>query len=286
MRIRLLALAGFLAVVLVSLWACSDKENGGTSELFSNGPPAVPPRGFYMGVLPIPAEEQAFESAYAQAAEFAEFVPVWGKPSPFYQMPDDLAGSWGKVFVDQYIYGNGMFPIVHLTFMGEGLSLAAPPDMVHPALADPAWRAAYKEAALKIARISHPAYLSLGNEVNRWYEGCGAGESDPNGFQHYVSLYEAIYNAVKVVSPETKVFCTFAREIVSEHRPADLEVLRMFDPSKMDLLALTSYPYAVQGIRFPADIPPDYYSQALVYLPGVPLALIEMGWPSLEALGG
>jgi hypothetical protein len=31
-----------------------------------------------------------------------------------------------------------------------------------------------------------------------------------------VTLYEEIYDAVKELSPETKVFCTFAREVVAE----------------------------------------------------------------------
>jgi hypothetical protein len=77
--------------------------------------------------------------------------------------------------------------------------------------------------------------------VNRWYEKYGVGENNPNGFQHYVNLYEEIYDAIKKLSPETKVFCTFAREIISENREADLSVLPMFKPEKMDLLVFTSY---------------------------------------------
>ncbi len=285
MRTRFSFSLCFLSIVLALTMGCSGEGNN-TPEQTPKGPPPVPPRGFYMGTLPMPAEGQTFESAYAQAAEYAEFVPVWGRPSPFYRIADDLEGDWGKVFVDQYTYGNGMFPLVHLTFMGEGLSLASPPDMPHAALNDPLWRAAYKEAALNVVRAAQPPYLSLGNEVNRWYEKYGAESSNPNGFQHYISLYEEIYSAVKAASPQTKVFCTFAREIVSEHRPADLAILSMFDPAKMDLIAFTSYPYAVQSIQLPSDIPPDYYTQAQVYMPGIPLAFTELGWPSLEALGG
>jgi len=73
----------------------------------------------------------------------------------------------------------------------------------------------------------------------------------PNGFQHYVSLYEEVYDTVKKKSPKTKVFCTFAREIVSENWEADLKVFKMFPPDKMDILVFTSYPYAVQGINIP-----------------------------------
>ena len=59
----------------------------------------MPARGFYMGVLPIPAEGQSFDSVYAEAGECGEFVPVWGRPTPFYELAEDLKGDWGKTFV-------------------------------------------------------------------------------------------------------------------------------------------------------------------------------------------
>ena len=286
------SLVVFLALVvplLLPLVSGCSPRNQPTEEAVTAGPatlPGTPARGFYMGVLPTPAEGQSFADAYAQTAEYAEFVPVWGKPSPFYRMADDLAGDWGRVFIKGYIYGNGMYPLVHLSFMGAGLTLATPPGMEGATLSDGAWRAAYKQAALDVVRVVQPCYLSLGNEVNRWYEAYGVDKSNPNGFQHYVSLYEEIYDAVKAASPQTKVFCTFAREIVSEHREADLKVLQLFNPDKMDLLVWTSYPYAVRGIKRPSDIPDNYYSQVSAYMPGKPLGFSELGWSSLEALGG
>lgn len=179
-----------------------------------------------------------------------------------------------------------MFPIIHISFIGPNVTLITPPDMKNATLSDPEWREAYKQAVLDVVKISRPLYLSVGNEVNRWYERYGDKEGDPNGFQHYVSLYEEIYDEVKEISPETIVFCTFAREIVSENREADLKVLSFFNPNRMDLLVFTSYPYAVRGINRPQDIPDDYYSRALKYMPGKPFGLIEIGWPSIEAFGG
>ncbi|MEM3466962.1 MAG: hypothetical protein QW566_10870 [Candidatus Jordarchaeales archaeon] len=110
--------------------------------------------------------------------------------------------------------------------------------------------------------------------------------NNPNGFQHFVSLYEEIYDAVKKLSPETKVFCTFAREIISENREADLTVLSMFKPEKMDLIMFTSYPYAVRGINRPSNIPDNYYVEALSHLPGKPFGFSELGWPSIDVFGG
>lgn len=248
--------------------------------------PKVPGRGFFMGVLPVPGDGQTFEEAYLQAAKYSEFSPVWGRPTPFYDLADDLGGEWGEMFVEAYIRGNGMFPVIQLSFIGPDITLVTPPGMEGSTLSDPRWRDAYKQAALDVVKALRPLYLSLGNEVNRWYEKYGAEEGDPNGFQYYVSLYEEIYDAVKELSPSIKVFCTFAREAIYENREADLSVLSMFNPERMDLLVFTSYPYAVRGINRPSDIPDDYYSIALTYMPNIPFGFSELGWPSMDAFGG
>ena len=248
--------------------------------------PETPSRGFFIGFLPTPGDEQSFEEAYSQASHYSDFSPVWGRPTPFYNLSDDLSGNWGQIFVEQYIRGNGMFPIIHLTFIGQNVTLITPPDMKDATLNNTTWREAYKKAALDVVRSSKPLYFSIGNEVNRWYEKYGIGKDNPNGFQYYVNLYEEIYDSVKEISPKTKIFCTFAREIVSEKREADLDVLSMFNPEKIDLLIFTSYPYVVQGINTPSDIPDDYYSKALDYLPNKPFGFSEVGWPSIDDFGG
>jgi hypothetical protein len=248
--------------------------------------PALPARGFFMGVLPTPSGTDSFGDTYKKASGLADFAPVWGRPSPFYELARDLAGSWGQTFVQQYTRGNGMFPIINMSFIGESMTLQAPPGTEGATLSDPNWRRAYLQAALDAVKAVRPAYLSLGNEVNRWYERYGAKADDPNGFQNYVTLYNETYDSVKRLSPQTTVFCVFAREIVSENREADLSVLSMFDPERLDMLVFTTYPNAVQGIRRPADIADDYYSRALKYLPGKPFGLTEAAWPALDYFGG
>jgi len=243
-----------------------------------------PDDGYLMGVLPNPAAGQSFEDAYSEASEFTDLVPVWGRPSTFYELPGELEGEWGSVFVDQLTRGNGMAPLIHLSFIGEGMSLKSPPGVMNPSLSNPEWRLAYKRAAVEAVEASKPRYLSVGNEVNRWLEAYGL--DGDNGFMHWVSLYEEIYDEVKELSPETKVFCTFSREIVSENREADLDFLSLFDPDKLDVLAFTSYPHSVQGVNRPSDVPPDYYSKAASMVPGKPLGFTEIAWPSHPAFGG
>jgi len=274
---------GLLALCVVILIGIVLKNGCAKKILIPMDSPQLPLRGFFMGILPTTAQGQSIEDAYIQAAQYSEFVPVWGKPTPFYNLANDLSGSWGQIFVNQLIRRNGMFPIIHLSFISSGVTLVTPPGMENTTLSDPKWRAAYKQAALDVVKTMRPLYLSLGNEVNRWYE--KYGEDGPNGFRNYVSLYEEIYDAVKKLSPETKVFCVFVREIVSENREADLEVLRLFNPNKLDLLIFTSYPYAL-GKTNPAMIPDDYYSKAVDYMPGKTLGFTEIAWASLAALGG
>lgn len=282
---RVSALCAVLLIEVVLISGCPKKEPtpGEPDIIVPFDSPQLPARGFFMGVLPTPAQGQSFDSAYAQAAHHSEFVPVWGRPTPFFNLATDISGNWGETFVQQLIRGNKMFPIIHLSFIGSGMSLVTPPGMENATLSDPSWRAAYKQAALDVVQTARPRYLSLGNEVNRWHE--KYGEEGPNGFEHYVTLYEEIYNEIKNISPETNVFCVFAREIVSENREADLEVLRLFNPDKVDLLVFTSYPYAL-GKTNPSLIPDDYYSKAADYMPGKPFGFTEIAWASLEALGG
>ena len=54
----------------------------------------------------------------------------------------------------------------------------------------------------------------------------------------------------------------------------------------MDMLVFTSYPYAVQGINRPADIPNDYYAKSINYMQGKPLGLSEFGWSAMDVFGG
>lgn len=248
--------------------------------------PTLPVRGFFMGILPTTAENQTFDSAYRQVARYAEFVPVWGRPTPFYNLANELAGSWGQTFVTNLIRGNGMFPIINLSFIGTNLTLISPPNIQNPSLSNFEWRKAYKTAAIEVVKTIKPLYLSLGNEVNRWYEAYDTSATNPNGFQHFVSLYQEIYDTLKIISPMMKIFCTFAREIVAEYREADLNVLKMFDPNKLDLLVFTSYPHAVQNINRPTDIPLNYYSRIESIIPNKQFGFSEIAWPSMPAFGG
>lgn len=246
--------------------------------------PDLPERGFYLGYLTIPHIGQSFDDAYLNASERIEIVPIWGAPSAFYEMPEVLDGSWGDIFVNTLIRGNNLAPLIHMSFIDSGMTLKVPPGMEGATLNDSNFRERYIETAVNIVTISRPKFFSLGNEVNRWYEYHGLEGN--NSFLNWVSLYEEAYDAVKTLSPETVVFCTFSREMVSELREADLTVLELFNPDKLDMLIFTSYPNAVSTINRPSDIPDDYYKNASDYMPGKAFGFSKISWPSRMEFGG
>ena len=240
-------------------------------------------RGFLMGMLPTPQEGGEFDDAYSKASETSELVPIWGRPTPFWEKVEDLSGWWGDTFVESLTRENGMYPLLHFSFIGEGITVSSPPGTAY-SLSSEEWRLMYKRAVIESVEATKPVYLSIGNEVNRWYEKYGT-EGD-NGFQNWVSLYEEIYHEVKELSPETTVFCTFSREIVDENREADMSVLEMFSPDTLDLVVLTSYPHSVSGVNRPSDMPSDYYSSVSDLVPGKTLAFSEVTWPTTDVFGG
>ena len=293
---------------MVSVLRCASTETGdekhSSLETIASTPSSTiepidnlitPKRGFYKGFASLLPIDDSFENSHEKAAEHAEFVNIWvGAPDAgYWNLAEYLEGSWGDNFVESFVRENGIVPIINMSFIDKDsvtgqLILKIPEGKKYTSLSDPGFREAYKKGAIDAVKISQPLYFSVGNEVNRWYEQYGADTGDPNGFEHFVSLYEETYDAIKELSPETKVFCIFAREIVDENREADLEVLKLFTPEKLDILAFTSYPFAVQEINSVSDIPDDYYSKSLDYLgtPDKPFGFTELSWSMLDFFGG
>jgi len=266
-----------------------------TEVIYPADDPFLPKRGYYLGFASLIPPHADLKDAYLKAGRAADFVNLWvgSEQVGYWNLAEHLGGGWGKMFLENFTRGNGMFPIINLSFMDRepntgALVLKEPDGKEYRGLSDPDFQETYRQGALNAVRESKPLYISLGNEVNRWYEEYGADPGDPDGFQHYVRLYEETYRAVKTLSPETKVFCIFAREIVSEQRQADLQALSMFDPAFLDLVVFTSYPFAVAEIRDVNDLPDDYYSRALDILgvSGKPFGFTETAWSAHQGFGG
>ena len=170
-------------------------------------------------------------------------------------------------------------PLVTLSFFRD-----TPDGELQPLLsfADAGDRAKFQQAAVEIASRYSPQFLALGVEVNSYYE------RGPSDFDDFVSLYSEIYDAVKAVSPETKVFTIFQYEKLrgglffsgDGQNPAQWDLLERFG-GHLDLAAFTTYPFLLYAS--PSDLPADYYTEIARHT-SLPVAFTEIGWPS-EPLG-
>ncbi len=153
-----------------------------------------------------------------------------------------------------------------------------------PSFATPEVRQAFTGFALWIAREFHPAFLGLASEINTY------ADAHPDDFQHYLSLYREVYDAVKAASPETQVFVTFQWEDLNNLFPGAAEgreryqvnwdQVKAFEP-QLDLWVISSYPFV--AFQSGAEIPDDYYTP-LLERTSKPLAVAEGGYTS-EPMG-
>lgn len=146
--------------------------------------------------------------------------------------------------------------------------------------ANPQIRSAYKNYALWVVRTFHPRYLGLASEINTYMD------THPGDAQNFVTLYDEIYQVVKVEAPETRIFVTFQWEElnnlipqVANGRPRlqpDWDQIEMFEPD-LDVWVISSYPFV--AFQSGADIPADYYAPLLART-SKPLAVGEGGFTS------
>lgn len=136
----------------------------------------------------------------------------------------------------------------------------------------------YKNSAVAFAERYRPEYLGFGIEVNIMYE------KSPEDFEEFVIFYNDVYDAVKAVSPNTKVFTVFQLEKMkgltfwstspSDSAKAQWQLINEF---KSDIAAFTTYPGLVY--KDPSEMPADYYNEIKMHT-SKPVAFTEVGWHS------
>lgn len=144
----------------------------------------------------------------------------------------------------------------------------------------------YKNNIVHFADKEKPQYLGLGNEMNYLYE------QKPDSYKNFVAWFNETYDAVKKVSPDTKVFVTLQLEHMKGLRgglfggkndtsKTDWKVLDDF--SKADFFSFTTYPSIIYDD--PKDIPANYYSEIKNHTKK-DIAFSEIGWPSNLTVSG
>lgn len=144
----------------------------------------------------------------------------------------------------------------------------------------------YVAGAADFASRYQPRYLGLGADSDALYT------RSPADFDKFVKLFDRTYDAVKAVSPSTKIFTSFQLENMKGLNGG----LRggANDPSKnlwsllakfprADLIAFHTYPGMVY--QTPAELPADYFTGIKAYTTK-PLAICGTGWQSAEGVSG
>ena len=147
---------------------------------------------------------------------------------------------------------------------------------------DDAGRAALVDALRTFLATNHPAYLGLGNEVNK------LADDDPAAFEQVVALWAEALPVVRDLSPDTEVFVTFQYEWLLGRRDgwfggtvvtADWSALDRFPGA--DAVGFTTYPSLV--FDDPVAMPADYYTQIAGHT-ALPVLFTESGWTADDTL--
>ena len=143
----------------------------------------------------------------------------------------------------------------------------------------------YNTSAVDFAKKYKPEYIGFGIEVNILYE------KSPSDFNNFDALYSQIYDNVKAVSPNTKIFTVFQLEKMkglngglfggTNNGSTEWQMLDRFP--KSDVIAFTTYPGLIY--KSPDQIPNDYYSEISLHTTK-PLIFTEIGWHSTDNIAG
>ena len=137
----------------------------------------------------------------------------------------------------------------------------------------------YVQSAVSFTSKYKPKYLGIGIEVNILYE------KNLSDFNKFVALFNQTYDAVKAVSPSTKVFTIFQFEkmvglgggLFGNSTQTGNEWFLLDKFQKADIVGFTTYPGLVYSS--PSSIPAGYYSVIENYT-SKPIAFTEIGWQS------
>jgi hypothetical protein len=245
-------------------------------------------RNFLIGVTPTPSLNGTLEEIYGTAGSVADVMNLWFVKVPWYNTTEHL-----KKPATQWLLGlinsSGLTPIFELNFWtieNGKVILQIPPYMNSNTtnLGTPELRQLWIEQAVNVSRDYHPKYFCIGNEVDTYYWNCSQED-----FDNYVSLVSETYEAIKTVSPETKLFIVFRLDTIDSYDGWFL--IEKFDKDKIDLFGFTSYPYMLgypgpARYEKPSDMPSDYYTRIMNYTRDKPIVFSEIGWTSSELLRG
>ncbi len=153
-----------------------------------------------------------------------------------------------------------------------------PPELFGMDFSDDEVREPVKRMAVRLADEFRPTYLSIGVEMNGYFE------SNPEDFANYVDLHKETYDVVKAVAPEVQFIAAFNLEALQgffgdldefSNHPPQWFIIDMFEP-KLDAVAFSSLPF---GFFIRAVVMPDDYLSRIELHTSREILFTEMGWP-------
>ncbi len=223
----------------------------------------------HKGVALSPIDYAGNYTAFFDKAEDAGSILTWGGDW------DALTNITG-VFED---YGQGY--IVTLTLQAFNFN---PVIIIHPSnSSDVLLNDTEKNWAVEYAAYFQPEYMGFGNEING--ENMYNNSEGADEFNDFIELFNETYDAIKLVSPNTKIFTIFQLEYMKGlqgglfggvNDTVNLSQWSLLsNASKADFFAFTTYPCMIY--KNPSDIPSDYYTNITKYT-SKPIGFTEIGW--------
>ena len=245
-------------VVLIS--GCTQQPSAAPDK---SAPAAETLRG--ISLSPKSFSPQNFTAFFEKAAPVNQVI-TWA--GDWQQLSDEKAApSVLAQLSSQY----GFKPVIITQFFSQGSK-----SLLRPLTEET--KNSYKTGAVDFAQKFKPEYLGLGIEINI------LAEASPALFDEYASFFSEVYDAIKQVSPGTKIFTVFQLERMkglqgglfggrSDPSLAQWDLLKKFQ--KADLIAFTTYPGLIH--KSPQEIPEDYYDEIAAQTKK-PTAFTEIGW--------
>ncbi len=156
-----------------------------------------------------------------------------------------------------------------------------PPELAGKDFSAPEVRDPLKRMAVEVALQLHPDYLSIGVEMNGYYE------ANPVDFENYITLHKETYDLVKTATPDVQFIAAFNLEALqgffgtldefSNHPPLWF-LLDRLEP-KLDAVAFATLPFGFY--LTPLQLPDDYLSRIELHTTR-DILFTEIGWPGTD----
>jgi hypothetical protein len=257
----LLVMVLILAAAIVG---CAKSNNAGPGTETLKGV-SLSPRSFQQ------ADFTDFFQKAKQAGEIVSWAGDWNELSNTQNSGPTVVASLASTY--------GYVPLIEAQFFTQSSGALLRP-------LDDNTKLNYRDSAVAFAERFKPKYLAFGIEVNVLYE------KSPSDFEDFTALFSQVYDAVKAVSPQTKVFTIFQLEKMKglngglfggTNDPSKDQWSLLDRFPKSDIVAFTTYPGLIY--KNPAEIPAEYYNEIKSHT-SKPIAFTEIGWHSAASPAG